>query len=59
MAGIEKLGSTTVSRAISVWTDGAGEPNPGVGGWDYMIRMGDDVAAAGRAGVILLGEVTA
>ena len=48
-----------MNRAISVWTDGACEPNPGVGGWDYMIRMGDDVAAAGRAGVILLGEVEA
>ena len=48
-----------MSRAISVWTDGAGEPNAGVGGWGYVIRIGDDVAAAGRAGVILLGEVEA
>ena len=48
-----------MNRAISVWTDGACEPNPGVGGLDHMIRMGDDVAAAGRAGVILLGEVAA
>ena len=96
-----------MNRAINVWTDGACEPNPGVGGWGYVIRIGTDaaesfggephttnnlwllleaqllrvqgtrlcwvrghsgnpgneradaLAAAGRAGVILFGEVAA
>lgn len=32
-----------MNRAISVWTDGACEPNPGVGGWGYVIRADADV----------------
>ena len=28
----------TVSALYSVWTDGACEPNPGIGGWGYLIR---------------------
>jgi len=30
--------SVTVSALYSVWTDGACEPNPGIGGWGYLIR---------------------
>ena len=33
-----------MSRAINVWTDGACEPNPGVGGWGYVIQVGADAA---------------
>ena len=33
-----------MNRAINVWTDGACEPNPVVGGWGYVIRVGGDVA---------------
>jgi len=32
------LRGATVSALFSVWTDGACEPNPGIGGWGYLIR---------------------
>jgi ribonuclease HI len=37
-------------KIISAWTDGACEPNPGMGGWGYLLVMGHkDLLTTGRA----------
>ena len=43
----------TVSTSYSVWTDGACEPNPGIGGWGYVIRGHGDGGVIEACGGVL------
>jgi len=52
------LRGATVSAFYNAWTYGACEPNPGIGGWGYLIHsQGDSLAAAGRTRISMsVGE---